>query len=60
MADKSYHEVTEEEWKIIEKTLPAAKRTGRPQINLRAAFNDLLWLLKSGAPWRLLPAKYGK
>ena len=60
MADKSYHEVTEEEWKIIEKTLPAAKRTGRPQINLRAAFNGLLWLLKSGAPWRLLPAKYGK
>lgn len=60
MANKSYHEVTDEEWKIVEKTLPAAKRTGRPQIDLRAAFNGLLWLLKSGAPWRLLPSQYGK
>lgn len=60
MANKSYHELTDEEWKRVEKILPEAKRTGRPQINLRAAFNGILWLLKSGAPWRFLPAKYGK
>ena len=60
MANKFYHELTDEEWKRIKEILPEAKRTGRPQIDLRAAFNGLLWLLKSGAPWRFLPAKYGK
>jgi len=30
MADKSYHELTEEEWKIVEKKLPSAKSKGRP------------------------------
>ena len=60
MADKSYHELIDEEWKIVEKTLPPEKKTGRPQIEARAAFNGILWILKSGAPWRFLPEKYGK
>lgn len=60
MANKSYHELTEEEWKIVEKALAAEKKTGRPQIDAHAAFNGILWILKSGAPWRFLPEKYGK
>ena len=60
MANKSYHELTDKEWKMVEKILPAEQKTGRPQINPRAAFNGILWILKSGAPWRLLPSKYGK
>ena len=60
MADKSYHELTDEEWKRVEKLLPATKKTGRPQIDSRAALNGILWILKSGAPWRFLPVKYGK
>lgn len=60
MADKSYHELIDEEWKIVEKKLPPEKKTGRPQIEARAAFNGILWILKSGAPWRFLPEKYGK
>ncbi|MBR3497431.1 MAG: transposase, partial [Selenomonadaceae bacterium] len=60
MANKSYHELTDKEWKMVEKILPAEQKTGRPQINPRAAFNGILWILKSGVPWRLLPSKYGK
>ena len=60
MADKSYHELIDEEWKKVEKTLPAEKKTGHPQIDARAAFNGILWILKSGATWRFLPEKYGK
>ena len=60
MADKSYHELNDKEWKRVEKILPATKKTGRPQIDSRVAFNGILWILKSGAPWRFLPAKYGK
>ena len=44
----------------MEKNLPVAKKTGRPPISSRAAFNGILWILKSGAPWRFLPSKYGK
>ena len=36
-----------------------AKSKGRPQIENRVAFNGILWILKSGAPWRFLPSKYG-
>ena len=60
MANKSYHELTDKEWKMVEKILPAEQKTGRPQINLRAAFNGILWILKSGATWRFLPERYGK
>ena len=52
MANKSYHELSDEEWKIVEKKLPPEKKTGRPQIEPRASFNAILWILKSGAPWR--------
>ena len=48
MANKSYHEVTDEEWNRVEKTLPPAKKTERPQIYSRATLNGK----KSGAPWR--------
>ena len=60
MADKSYHELTDEEWKIVERKLPPAKSKGRPQTDNRLAFNGILWILKSGASWRFLPYKYGK
>jgi len=42
MADKSYHELNEEEWKILERKLPAKKRKGRPQTENRATFNGIL------------------
>ena len=60
MADKSYHELTDEEWKIVERKLAPAKSKGRPQTDNRVAFNGILWILKSGASWRFLPSKYGK
>ena len=60
MANKFYHELTDKEWKMIEEILPPAKSKGRAQIDNRAAFNGILWILKSGAPWRFLPSKYGK
>ena len=60
MADKSYHELTDKEWKIVERKLPPAKSKGRPQTDNRLALNGILWVMKSGAPWRFLPSKYGK
>lgn len=54
------YEVTDEQWKIIEPHLEnKAKRTGRPQADNRKLFNGVLWILRTGAPWRDLPEYYG-
>lgn len=54
------YEVTDEQWKIIEPHLGnKVKRTGRPQADNRKLFNSMLWILRTGAPWRDLPEYYG-
>jgi transposase len=32
-----------------------ARSTGRPRVNLKRVFEAVLWILKSGAPWRFIP-----
>lgn len=40
--------------------LPAEKpRTGRPNEDHRRILNGILWVHRTGAPWRDLPARYG-
>ena len=54
-------ELTDEQWKRLEPLLPAQKPgTGRPNKDHRQIINGILWVLKSGAPWRDLPECYGK
>ena len=54
------YEVTDEQWRIIEPHLGnKAKRMGRPQADNRKLFNGVLWILRTGAPWRDLPEYYG-
>ncbi len=54
------YEVTDEQWKIIEPHLGnKPKRMGRPQADNRKLFNGVLWILRTGAPWRDLPEYYG-
>jgi len=49
-------DVTDKEWAILEPLLPAAKPGGRPQeIERREIVNGILYVLRSGCPWRLLP-----
>ena len=52
------YEVTDAEWDIIEPMLPK-HHMGRPQKDLRAHFNGILWIARSGARWEDLPARYG-
>ena len=55
------HELTDEQWQQLEPLLPAQKpKTGRPNLDHRMVINGILWLLKTGAPWRDLPERYGK
>jgi transposase len=49
-------DVTDKEWAILEPLIPAAKPGGRPQeIARREIVNGILYVLRSGCPWRLLP-----
>ena len=55
------HELSDEQWEQLAPLLPAEKpRTGRPNRDHRRVVNGILWVLKTGAPWRDLPERYGK
>jgi transposase len=53
-------ELTDREWERLLPLLPPQKpRTGRPAKNHRTVVNGILWILRTGAPWRDLPERYG-
>jgi transposase len=53
------HELTEAEWARLAPLLPPRAPTGRPARDHRPIVNALLWLARTGAPWRDLPERYG-
>ena len=53
------YEVTDEQWDLLKGLFPRQGRGGR-WLDHRAVLNGMLWILRSGAPWRDLPARYGK
>src|SRR5262249_20388936 len=56
MRTKAYDtDLTDEQFALIEPFLPRRKRTGRPPANLREVVNGILYLVRSGCQWRLLP-----
>jgi len=56
------YEITDEEWERIKDMLPKERtgKAGRPvKMDNRTSLNGMLWIVKSGAPWRDLPERYG-
>ena len=54
------HELTDEQWERLRPWLPPQQpRTGRPNHDHRHIINGILWILRTGAPWRDLPERYG-
>ena len=53
--------MTDEEWLRIEPLLPPENtgKQGRPRKDNRIIMNGIVWLARSGAPWRDLPERYG-
>ena len=54
--------VPDELWEIIEPLLPkepAKPKGGRPRIPDRAALTGILFVLKTGIPWEMLPQEMG-
>lgn len=55
------HELTDKQWQHLAPLLPKQKPlTGRTNLEHRTVVNGILWILKTGAPWRDLPERYGK
>ena len=54
------HELTDEQWELIELVLPKrTATTGRKPRDQRQMLNGILWTLRTGAPWRDLPERFG-
>jgi putative transposase len=51
-------DLTDEQFALIEPFLPKPKRTGRPPADLREVLNGILYLVRSGCQWRLLPKDF--
>ena len=53
-------ELTNIQWQRLQPLLPPqTPKTGRPAPDHRTSIAGLLWMLRTGAPWRDLPACYG-
>lgn len=56
-------DLTQEQWNVVEALLPVdpvgKDGRGRPWSDRRQVLNGVLWILRTGAPWKDLPARYG-
>ncbi len=54
--------MTDELWEIVEPLLPPEPpkpKGGRPRVEDRAALTGIVFVLKSGIPWEMLPQEMG-
>lgn len=51
--------LTDDEWDLIADVFPEPAAMGRPPRDRRQVVNGILWILRTGAPWRDLPEEFG-
>lgn len=51
-------ELTDGQWQYLQPMLPKSKKHGRPPADRRSVINGILYVLKGGIPWRLLPKSF--
>ena len=51
-------DLSDEEWAVIEPLLPKGGR-GPKRVDDRRVLNGIFYILRTGAPWRDLPERYG-
>jgi putative transposase len=53
-------DVTDRQWEVLKRLLPKTQRNGRPPIDRRRIVNAILYVVRSGCQWRLLPREFPK
>jgi len=54
-------DLNDAEWARLQPMLPPQRpKVGRPAKDHRQVVDGILWILRTGAPWRDLPEHYGK
>jgi transposase len=51
--------LTNEEWELIADVFREPATTGRPRRDARTVLDGILWVLRTGSPWRDLPDEFG-
>ncbi len=55
-------DITNDQWAlgkpIIDSAIPVKRISGRPLVDDRPILNGILWICRTGAPWKDLPEKY--
>jgi transposase len=52
--------INDKQWQRIQQMIPDGKPGGRPILERRTILDGILWILRTGAPWRDLPEEFGK
>jgi transposase len=52
-------ELTDERWELLKDLLPEPAEKGRNRRDRRQVLNGIFWILRTGAPWRDVPERYG-
>jgi len=57
----SRYDLTDEEFELLLPLLPVERpnKPGHPYRSHRQVLNGMFWILRTGAPWRDLPTRYG-
>lgn len=50
--------LTDGQWQIIRRLLPSRSRRGRPPICRRRVIDSILYVVRSGCQWRMLPLDF--
>ncbi len=53
------HRLKDEQWERIEDFFGSPAATGRPPRDRRQVVDGILWVLRTGSPWRDLPEDFG-
>lgn len=50
--------LSDQQWRRVASVIPKSKGGGRPARDRRTLLDGMLWILRTGAPWRDLPQEF--
>ena len=54
------HKLSQEHWELVKKYFAVRKGgPGRPPSDPKQIFDGIVWLARTGAPWRDMPEEFG-